>query len=497
MIRRRVYLFLIILAIWMLTSLSPLAQANDTRYYPGDWTGYTAQRLITSIAIAPERIYFGSWGGIVVYDRYLDQIERNYTTIEGLPSNRVISLAYDDDNFDLYVRTIAGDVILDPAGETFSSTDRFPEESELEWHTVDLLSFSLPIGYTVIEDSYITDDNLRDFMVWGEVRDDWGNVWVGTRGLGIWHGRVYDQSLEPLTSGLAHRNVRAIERIDHRWFFGGPRPEGEAAGLSILDTLTNEWEYIEARYTNRFISDEVLDLACTGDTLWIAGTRGLTRYCPQEDEPFRTYNEFSGLLSNYVTALATDEDVLWVGSDMGLNALLLAQDSVVRLTDQLSLGTYVFEIAVIDDFVWAGTDQGLVRMFRQTGEWRRFSWTGGILNGSVRAITADDTAFYFGTDQGLAIVWRDGSGVVEYSLGTVLPVTDIYDLAVTERIIWASTPAGLLRFDPKDETSRLITRDDGLFDDFVQVIYPDGDYLWLGTSEGVLRFFWNNPYRFD
>ena len=95
------------------------------------------------------------------------------------------------------------------------------------------------------------------------------------------------------------------------------------------------------------------------------------------------------------------------------------------------------------------------------------------------------------------MVFRDGSGIREYTAGDVFPGSDIYALAVTERIVWAATPFGLVRFDPRTDEYRLFTQIDGLFEDQVQVIYPDGDYLWLGTWEGVQRFYWKNPYRVD
>jgi ligand-binding sensor domain-containing protein len=97
----------------------------------------------------------------------------------------------------------------------------------------------------------------------------------------------------------------------------------------------------------------------------------------------------------------------------------------------------------------------------------------------------------------LAVVWRDGSGIRELTIGDFSVDPDIYTLAVIDRIVWASTPNGLLRYDVRKKQYRLFDRNDGLFEDFVQSIYPDGDYLWLGTQLGVQRFFWNNPYRID
>jgi len=477
---------------------APAVRASGIgRYFDGDWIGYTSQRYVTSVAVDPEYVYFGTRGGILRFDRFRNVWSEAKTTIDGLPSNRIIALAYDPETSELYARTIEGDVVYNLVSEEFEPTSHFPESLVTPWRNIELLEYNLPFGYSAVEENFITDTYLRDFMVRGAITDDWGNIWVGTWGLGVWRGSEHDIDLIHLRYGLAHSNVRAIERLGHDWWFAGPRLEGKPAGVTVFDTLAQSWHYHEARFTNGFDSDDILDLALTTDTIWMATAAGLARYAPNENHPFKTYNEFSGLFSNQVTAVEPDGDLLWIGTDRGVNVLYIPRDSLVRATDRLTNSVYVYDLAVIDDFVWMGTDRGLFRLFKGSYRWRRFSAAEGILNGRVRSIAVDDTAFYFGTDFGLAIVLRDGSGVKEYSAGDIFPSSDIYALAVTERIVWASTPYGLVRFDPRTDDYRLFTAMDGLFDDFVQVIYPDGDYLWLGTQEGVQRFYWKNPYRID
>jgi len=474
----------------------PSVSAYD-RYFDGDWMGYTSTRYITSVAVGPEYIYIGTRGGILLYDRFRDQLDRVYTTIDHLPSNNIVSLAYDQEHSELNVRTLQGDYALNPASLEFEPISQFPDELAIPWTRIDLLNYSLPLGYSAVEGNFITDPNLRDFLVQGAVTDDWGNVWVGTWGLGLW--RSYDNypSLERMVYGLGQSNVRAVERMGSEWWFAGPRLDGEPGGITVYDTLQQEWRSYESRLVTGLISEDVLDLAHTGDTMWIATAGGLTQYCASHADGFKSYNEFSGLLSELVTALEPDDDFLWIGTDLGINALYLPTDSLMRAVDRQTAGVYVFDLKAVDDFLWMGTDHGLFRLYKGNNQWRRFSYADNILNGRVRAIDADDTAFYFGTDVGLAIVYRDGSAIQEYTAGDIFPGSDIYALAVTERIVWASTPYGLVRFDPRSDSYRIFTTDDGLFDDFVQVIYPDGDYLWLGTQEGVQRFYWKNPYRID
>jgi hypothetical protein len=467
------------------------------RYFKGDWVGYTSTRFVTSAAVGPEYVYFGTRGGIMFYDRFRDRMTGTYTMIDHLPTNRISSVAYDPQQSELYARTLEGDYVLNPASEEFELTSEFPEEMVVPWRHIDLSGYNVPFGYSTLEAGFITDTNLRDFPVQGKITDDWGNVWVGTWGLGVWRSFSNYPSLERIVYGLGQSNVRSVDHREDQWWFAGPRLDGEPGGVTVYDTLHQSWQYYEARSVYGLTSDDVLDLAHTGDTMWIATAGGLTRLRAANVDNSKLYNEFSGLLSDVVTSLEPDGDMLWIGTDLGINVLYLPQDSLMRAIDRLTAGVYVYDLKVVDDFLWMGTDRGLFRLYKNDNQWRRFSSADNILNGRVRAIDADDTAFYFGTDFGLAIVYRDGSGIREYMAGDIFPGSDIYAVAVTDRIVWASTPYGLVRFDPDADSFRIFTREDGLFADFVQVIYPDGDYLWLGTQEGVQRFRWNNPYRID
>ncbi len=497
MMQRRQCRFTTIIFFFLFLAVSPVYGANTGRYLAGDWLGYTSTRDVTSIAIGLNYVYFGTWGGVMRYDRFAQRLDRTLTVTDGLPANRVVGLAYDPDILELTVRTIAGNAIYDPANETFFPTSSFPTDRALDWQPIELLEYTLPLGYSAAAERYLTDEHSRNYQIQGAVVDNWGNIWVGTRGLGVWHGREGELDLTPLTNGLAHGNVQAMERLGEKWLFAGPPYDNDPPALTIFDTLQHSWEYIESWYTNGFRSDNVLDMARSGDTVWLATAGGLTRYCESDRQVFRTYTVFNGLLSDMVTAVEPDGDIIWVGTDLGVNALLVPQDSLVRANDKLTHGAYVYDLKKVDDFLWMGTDRGLFRRYDESGSWRPFPRASDILSGRVRAIDADDTAFYFATDRGLAVVWRDGSGVEEYTAGNIFPGSDLYALAVTDRIVWASTLSGLVRFDTRSGDYRVFTEYDGLFDDFVQVIYPDGDYLWLGTNEGVQRFYWNNIYRLD
>ncbi|MEO1259770.1 MAG: ATP-binding protein [Bacteroidota bacterium] len=59
----------------------------------------------------------------------------------------------------------------------------------------------------------------------------------------------------------------------------------------------------------------------------------------------------------------------------------------------------------------------------------------------------------------------------------------------TDGLIWLGTESGLLKYDPESGTEQLFTTSNGLSNNHVVTILPEGDScLWLGTYHGLSRF---------
>lgn len=219
----------------------------------------------------------------------------------------------------------------------------------------------------------------------------------------------------------------------------------------------------------------------------------------RQSSAFRTFGVHEGLVDERVHTLALDGDILWIGTELGIDGLYLPRDSIFHASTDVVAGSRIYDIEVTGDVVWLATDRGLMRLAKPTPEWRRYYTEQGPLAGRVRALASDSRRLYVGSDRGIAIVDLTGREAVEvFESPSILPDENIYDLAVTaDSIVWAATPSGLLRLVPATHERRVFTTDDGLLDLFVQRIVVDGDYLWLGTMKGANRFLWRNPYRID
>ncbi|MEW5702420.1 MAG: hypothetical protein AB1792_09345 [Candidatus Zixiibacteriota bacterium] len=471
----------------------------DPRYRPGDWRGYTTVRYVTSVAFTPDWLYFGTRGGIARYDRNLDRWVVPFTISEGLPANAVVRLAYDPLTDELYAETTRGYSRLSPIWHEWRDVSTFPDSLVQGWQSVDLTRYQLPVGFDALDPGYLTDPHLRAYRIIGGEEDSRGTLWLGTWGEFVWKLPWGVITVEPQSWGLFHDNVEAIFVDSSRVYFGGTNYYANEGALSIYDTVASRWTYAEARFTSGFTSDHIHQFAGepNGRFLWMATDAGVVRL-DRRTMQFRTFGQREGLTDERVWSLCVDGDIVWVGTETGVEGIYIPSDSVFFATTAPVVNARVAAIDVTGDVVWLGTDRGLFRLVKPVPEWQFFSLPTGPLSGRVRAIRHDDHQVYVGTERGIVVIDRLGTHLpVGYDRSEGLPDDNVFDLAVTDSILWAATRSGLVRFVPATRERRVITAADGLLDPLVQTIVVDGDYLWLGTEHGASRFRWNNPERID
>jgi len=473
---------------------------TNPRYFTGDWVAYTSVRFVHAAAATPDFVYFGTRGGVARYDRHRDRWLPALTTAEGLRANNVRRLAYDQLTDELWASTPLGISVYRPTFREWQDAVSFPDSIEQPWQRVDLTALRIPFGFDALTPGRLTDSQFRSYEIRGSIDDSWGTKWVGTWGQFVWTISPGSFDVTPQEWGLFQNNVEAIFLDSSFVVFGGPNYYDGGNGLTIYDTTSGNWRYFEARYIEGFASDNISRIVGEqgGRYLWLATDRGLVRM-DRRSSSFQTYGHREGLVDERVHALALDGDILWIGTEMGIDGLYVPRDSIFHASTDAVRNSRIYDIEVRNDVVWLATDRGLMRLAKPTPEWRRYYTDQGPLAGRVRALTSDSRKLYAGSDRGIAIVDLTGREPVEvFESPSILPDENIYDLAVTaDSIVWAATPSGLLRLVPATHERRVITTDDGLLDMFVQRIVVDGDYLWLGSLKGANRFRWNNPYRID
>lgn len=472
---------------------------RNPRYKQGDWQAFTSVRFITCAAESPDYVYFGSQGGVARWDRLARRWAPALTTAEGLPSNEIRRLAYNPDTDELFAETSLGTSVFRRVFEEWRFTPDFPDSLERPWEPARIEGWYLPFGYDALTLGYFTDPHLRRYEIAGSIEDSYGNSWIGTWGDFVWRQQYAGFDLEPQDWGLYNDNVAAIFLDNGVVYFAGPSLYRGDGALTVYDTASASWRYIEAEFTDGFATDAVYQITGQqgGRSLWMATDLGVVRYDRQSGR-FRTSGRSSGLSDDRVNALCLDGDFLWIGTESGVDAIYLPTDSVFRASTSEVGVARVRAIAATRDVVWLGTDRGLFRLVKPEAEWVRFDRTMGEFSRAVRSLVVQGDRLYVGLERGIGVIdlnFNDPARVYESADG--LPDDNIFDVAVTDSILWAATPSGLVRYVPATKERRVFTMDDGLLAPFVQTIEVDGDYLWLGTENGANRFRWKNPQRID
>jgi len=123
--------------------------------------------------------------------------------------------------------------------------------------------------------------------------------------------------------------------------------------------------------------------------------------------------------------------------------------------DETLLSRQTYAIDVYGDEVWFGSDLGVFGFNAAINEW------------------LDPPAKMYETEAG------------------------INRIKATYQAVWVATNQGVLKFDREQQRWVSFTTRDGLADDRVYAIQLDGDFIYFGTSRGLTRFYWNNPFRND
>jgi ligand-binding sensor domain-containing protein len=471
----------------------------NPRYKPGDWQAFTSVRFITSAAESPDYIYFGSEGGVARWDRMARRWAPALTTAEGLPSNEIRRLAYNPDTDELFAETNFGASVFRRVWDEWRFTPEFPDSLERPWQPARIEGWYLPFGYDALTQGFFTDPHLRRYEIAGSIEDSYGNSWIGTWGDFVWRQQYAGFDLEPQDWGLYNDNVAAIFLDSSRVYFTGPSLYRGDGALTIYDTAAASWEYIEAEFTDGFATDAVYEIEAQPGSpmLWMATDLGVVRF-DRKSGRFRTFGRSSGLSDDRVNTICPDGDFIWVGTESGVDAIYLPTDSIFRAsTSEVGIAR-VRAIATTREIVWLGTDRGLFRLVKPDAEWVRFDRPAGEFSRAVRSLVIHDDRLYVGLERGIGVIDLNFNEPAEvYEAVDGLPDDNIFDIAVTDSILWAATPSGLVRYVPATKERRVFTMDDGLLAPFVQTIEVDGDYLWLGTEKGANRFRWRNPQRID
>ena len=413
---------------------------------------------------------------------------RTYTMADGLPSNTVRALQFDQNGL-LWIGTLRG-----------LATMR-DERIELPlagtaWATVQVAGLSLRKaggfwlgmankGVASFHDGVLTPVGPRNAFQDANItsihadRDE--TIWVGAvEGL----FRIAGGRIERTTTadGLSSNTVRTLfedaeggmwagtDRGVNRYRSGAIRAIGARQGLKE--------EFVRAVMEDR-----------QGRT-WIATSDGL--YLQRPDRSFKRYAREHGLVNNAVLSMAEDAGgTLWVGS-YGGGLHRLAGDRFVSVAQELHHGASTIRAIAPgrDRELWVGTSSGLYLI--DTGSGRiQTHWdvTTGLPSEHVNALYLDGARrLWIGTRAGLAM--RDGGGQM-HVVPQIGAGSNVLSLSTgNDQRLWVSTSRGLalLQLSNDAYTVSPVTDRTALPEQSFFAVLEDGrGSIWICANRGLIR----------
>lgn len=488
------------------------------QYDLDDWISYMSGKKIVSMAVGVNYVYFAALdGGILRYQLFQNYWDYPFTTSNGLPSNRVFDIAFDETTGYLWAVTDVDTCIFLPAerewlckSEAPSWFYKFPGHKSPQINEAiqknifyprnflnKLPNFFVNGPWTLIDDWKIMDENFDEYPITGFLVDNWERVWFVIEDLGVGIGGSLSQRIDVFPFGLTNISPKVLAFQGNDLWIGGIAKESPGRpGIVQWRDQDGGWRYYQARWITNLPSDNVTDLAINGDTVWFATDYGLA-YFDRRNKKWISYDQRQGLWSRDVLDLMIQRNTLYVGTDRGLNILDLPSGLLKRVKDKDIMLATIYGLAAEKDTIWAATNRGIYRKDAGETGWDLVPSKAAISDAPVLAVAVYNKEIWFTSMDG--VFWLDREKNIWQSfpqLGLEIE-GPFFDLVANEKSIWVSTPEGLLKYNRQMNYWKLFTTEDGLLSNECYRLLLDGDYIWIANKQGITQFYWNNPNRID
>jgi ligand-binding sensor domain-containing protein len=161
-------------------------------------------------------------------------------------------------------------------------------------------------------------------------------------------------------------------------------------------------------------------------------------------------------------------------------------------------GWYVYKLKVIDNYLYAGTDRGVLRRpINSNVNFELVNTPDSLLSTDIVDIISDGDSLLFATKNDVVAIDTKSGNSASLTGLTHFGQWNIRQIAADSQYVWAATDAGLWMYRLADGYERLFTTADGMISSNVRSLEMIGDYIWMATPNGVIRFYWNRPGRIN
>ena len=520
-----------------------LAQPR-AKYRPFDWLLFKEPGKINSLSEGYEYLYIAtSHGGIYRYSLYSNQYEFPITTAQGLQSNNITGVHFDHNTgiiwasspgFLQYSYTREGDwrqinlvdlglrsndrisrignsenyvwaeanvvyIKMDKTSGILSGIYPRPDELNINWSS-DQYSIQNEISdivnnYTImsgwmVSGSQFIDNYGRYIDITSGLVGSHNDVWIGSSDGTLFHGNKTMQAIFPTEFGVRGSNIEALS-LDANNLWIGSKDYQISRGITRLNINNFQADHYDFDITVNMNLTEVHSILNFDSDLWLGGN-GVVLVFDKDDNYWRTLGADRGIPDTDITSMVGDSNYIWIGSYYGIRQL----DRRTRREEPMGFEYLfnnhpVYDLDINDYGVWIASRTGIYLYDKNNPQIMNALSLGiSYLDFPVSRVTSiyqNKNILYFATNIGIVTfdmseeIWDMLISAAEYK------GLDVSDMLVVGKFCFIATQQGLFRINQKSHRVREYNFE---FIGSVNTIKHMDKFIWIGTSEGLIRFKW-------
>ena len=516
----------------------------STKYRPFDWLLFKEPGRINSMSEGYEYLYIGtSNGGLHRYNLYGNQYDLPITTAQGLENNNINSVHFDKSTGILwasspgtlqYSYTREGDwraidfvdiglrsndniiqlgnsknyiwakanavyVKLDKSSGVLAGIYPMPDEMTITWSSStyyeqpEIISvidnYSLMSGW-MISGSKLIDGYGRYIDITSGLIGNHNDVWIGTSDGTLFQGNKTMETMFPTEFGIRGSNIEALFNYDEELWVGS-KGYDLGRGVTKLNTRTFQTDHFDFDITINMNITEVHSFYDFGDVLWVGGD-GVLLVFNKSDNYWRTFGEERGIPNDKITSMVGDSNFVWIGSYNGVRQINKETKREEPMGFEYLFYNHPVNDLFLNDYgVWIASRTGIYLYDKNNPQiMNALSIGDSYLDFPVSLVTSifqQNNLVYFATNIGIVVF-----DLEEKFWDMAIPSSDYKNLVVNDILLsgnfcFIATDGGMFRINLKSKSIREYNFD---FMGSVNTIKNIGKYVWMGTSEGLIRFKW-------
>ena len=520
-----------------------LAQPR-AKYRPFDWLMFKEPGKINSLSEGYEYLYIAtSHGGIYRYSLYSNQYDFPITTAQGLQSNNITGVHFDHNTgiiwasspgFLQYSYTREGDwrqinlvdlglrsndrisrignsenyvwaeanvvyIKMDKTSGILSGIYPRPDELNINWSS-DKYSIQNEISdivnnYTImsgwmVSGSQFIDNYGRYIDITSGLVGSHNDVWIGSSDGTLFHGNKTMQAIFPTEFGVRGSNIEALS-LDANNLWIGSKDYQISRGITRLNINNFQADHYDFDITVNMNLTEVHSILNFDSDLWLGGN-GVVLVFDKDDNYWRTLGADRGIPDTDITSMVGDSNYIWIGSYYGIRQL----DRRTRREEPMGFEYLfnnhpVYDLDINDYGVWIASRTGIYLYDKNNPQIMNALSLGiSYLDFPVSRVTSiyqNKNILYFATNIGIVTfdmseeIWDMLISAAEYK------GLDVSDMLVVGKFCFIATQQGLFRINQKSHRVREYNFE---FIGSVNTIKHIDKFIWIGASEGLIRFKW-------